>query len=190
MAWRNTYGDVYRIRLGSWRAIVVNGYAAVKEATLTAAPIFVRTVEQETRISRFGTFSPAYVKQRKLLGQALRMFTNTRQSFVEEIVDTAAKNLIKTRVAKFSKTAGSLADDVQFAVASIMYQILFGKSKQVDKDKHVRVIAKGVEENNRFTRNGSPMDVMPRLRYIMPGKLETLRNIQCESDKIMLTEVE
>ncbi|XP_052796199.1 cytochrome P450 1A1-like [Mya arenaria] len=200
MAWRKIYGDVYRIRLGSWPAIVVNGYAAVKEATLTAGdafsgrPDFVSAQVLRSRTGdedfAFGTFSPAYVKQRKLLAQALRMFTYTRQSFVEEIVDTAAKNLGKTLVAKFSKLAGSLADDVQFAVASIMYQILYGKSKQVDKDKHVRVIANGLEEINRFTGSGSPIDVMPWLRYVMPGKLETLRNLQCESDKIMLTEVE
>jgi hypothetical protein len=32
MKWWNSYGDVFSIRLGSWNAIVVNGYNAVKAA--------------------------------------------------------------------------------------------------------------------------------------------------------------
>ncbi|WAQ98802.1 LOW QUALITY PROTEIN: CP1A1-like protein [Mya arenaria] len=185
------------IRLESWPAIVVNGNAAVKETTPTAGdafsgrPDFVTAQVLRSRTGdedfALGTFFPAYVKQRKL---ASLENVYKYKIIVQEIVDTAAKNLVKTLVAKFSKTGDSLEGAVQFAVASIMYQILYGKSKQVEKDKHVRAIVYGVEEINCFMRSGSPIDVMPCLRYVMPGKLETLRNLQCESDKIMLTEVE
>lgn len=32
MKWREKYGDIFRIRLGSWNAIVLNGYSVIKEA--------------------------------------------------------------------------------------------------------------------------------------------------------------
>ncbi|WAQ98752.1 LOW QUALITY PROTEIN: CP1B1-like protein [Mya arenaria] len=166
MEWRKTYGDVYRIRLESWPAIVVNGNAAVKETTPTAGDAFsgradfvtAQVLRSRTGDEDFalGTFFPTYVKQRKL---ASLENVYKYKIIVQEIVDTAAKNLVKTLVAKFS--ADSLEGAVQFAVASIMYQIMYGKSKQVEKDNHVRAIAYAVEEINCLMRSGSPIDVMP-----------------------------
>ena len=30
--WRQKYGDVFRIRMGRWETIVINGHTAIKEA--------------------------------------------------------------------------------------------------------------------------------------------------------------
>ena len=30
--WSKQYGDVYRIRMGAWDAVVINGYSAIKDA--------------------------------------------------------------------------------------------------------------------------------------------------------------
>ena len=30
--WQETYGDVFRIRMGSWKTVVLNGYSAIKDA--------------------------------------------------------------------------------------------------------------------------------------------------------------
>ncbi|KAL4221774.1 heme binding [Mactra antiquata] len=33
MRWRQEYGNIYSIKLGSWKTVVINGYSAINEAT-------------------------------------------------------------------------------------------------------------------------------------------------------------
>ncbi|WAQ98016.1 CP1B1-like protein [Mya arenaria] len=101
--WQKRYGDVFRIRLGSWPTVVVNGHKAIHDAAVTAGdaffgrPNFVTTEILRRRTGddpfAFGTFSPAYLHQKKITTHALRLFTKDRKEFVEELITSEVETL-------------------------------------------------------------------------------------------------
>ncbi|XP_045192775.2 cytochrome P450 1A1-like [Mercenaria mercenaria] len=199
MKWWKSYGDVFSIRLGSWNAVVVNGFKAVKAAAehpddaFSGRPNFVSMElliesDNEERFA-FGNFSPVYLKQRKLASKALRLFTSKRSEVIEELVTNEATSFSDSLIRKYSTTPGFIELDVQTLVTRIIYQILYGRGKQVDVDKHVKVIIKSLDEINEFSGSGSPIDVLPWLRYVMPWKITAFRQTIAKADGIMTEQV-
>jgi hypothetical protein len=186
MKWWKTYGDVFSIRLGSWNAVVVNGYNAVKEAgehpddAFSGRPNFVSMDILNERIKEvtfaFSNFSPVYLKQRKWAAKALRLFTFKRREVIEDLVTCEANAFADILVKKYNRNAGQIELDVQTLVTRIIYQFLYGRGKAVDVERHVKTIIKTLEEFNELTGSGNPFDVLPWLRYILPFKIDKLGN--------------
>ncbi|XP_060559051.1 cytochrome P450 1A1-like, partial [Ruditapes philippinarum] len=186
MKWWKTYGDVFSIRLGSWNAVVVNGYNAVKAAgehpddAFSGRPNFVSMDILNERIKEvtfaFSNFSPVYLKQRKWAAKALRLFTFKRREVIEELVTNEANAFADILVEKYNRNSGSIELDVQTLVTRIIYQFLYGRGKSVDVERHVKTIIKTLEEFNELTGSGNPFDVLPWLRYILPFKIDKLGN--------------
>ncbi|XP_045182832.2 cytochrome P450 1A1-like [Mercenaria mercenaria] len=200
MKWRESYGDVFSIRLGSWQAVVVNGYKAVKAAAehpndaFSGRPNFVsmevaaELINEET--FAFGNFTPVYLKQRKLTSKALRLFTFKRSDVIEELVTNEANAFADALIRKYSTTPGYIELDVQILVTRIIYQFLYGRGKHVDVDRHVKTIINLLDEINEFSGSGSAIDVLPWLRYIMPGKIEAFRKLATESVGLMREQIQ
>lgn len=193
--WIETYGSVFRIRMGSWNTVVVNGFEALKAAAelpgdaFSGRPHFVTMQVLSERIGEdslaFGNFSPTYVKQRKLVATALRMFTFKRHLDVEDLVYNEARLCADRMLLHCSNSPGSVKFDIQIMIATLTYQFLYGRDKNVDIDKHVKVIADSLHEFNEFSGRGNPLDVMPWLSYIMPWKKTELIKMVSRTDKIM-----
>jgi cytochrome P450 len=185
MKWWKSYGDVFSLRLGSWNTVVVNGYKAVKAAAehpddaYSGRPNFVSMSIFKERIKEdtfaFGNFSPVYLKQRQLASKALRLFTTKRANVIEELVTSEAKDFAEILVKKYNKNSGPIELDVQTFVTRVIYQFLYGRGKTVDVERHVKTIIKALEDINELTGSGSPLDVMPWLRYFMPWKVDQFR---------------
>ncbi|XP_045181722.2 cytochrome P450 1A1-like [Mercenaria mercenaria] len=200
MKWWKSYGNVFSIRLGSWNAVVVNGYKAVKAAAehpndaFSGRPNFVSAEVLAERIHEevfaFGNFSPVYLKQRNLASKALRLFTSKRKDVIEELVTNEAVAFADSLIRKYSTHPGYIELEVQTLVVRIIYQLLYGRGKQVDVDRHVKITYKALEEFNEFTGSGSAIDVLPWLRYIMPWKIDALRKIIAKTDDIMWKQVQ
>ena len=85
--WRRKCGNVFRIRMGTWDTVVINGYSAIKETlekrgdTFSSRPFFIAsrilTRDKEDCLG-FGQITPAYILHRKLVTGALRVITNTQ----------------------------------------------------------------------------------------------------------------
>jgi cytochrome P450 len=200
MKWWQIYGDVFSIRLGSWNTVVVNGYNAVKSAAehpddaFSGRPNFVSMDILKERIKEdtfaFGNFSPVYLKQRKLASKALRLFTSKRSEIIEELVTSEAMDFADILVKKYNRHSGQIELDVQTLVTRIIYQFLYGRNKTVDVDRHVKALIKALEEFNDLTGSGSPLDVLPWLRYVIPWKVDELRKSLSRTDEIMTEQVQ
>ncbi|XP_045189351.2 cytochrome P450 1A1-like [Mercenaria mercenaria] len=198
MKWWKSYGNVFSIRLGSWNTVVVNGYKTVKATAehpndaFSGRPNFLSSEVSAERIHEdafaFGNFSPVYLKQRNLASKALRLFTSKRKDIIEELVTKEAVAFADSLIRKYSTSPGHIKLEVQILVVRIIYQFLYGRGKQVDVDRHVKIIYKELEEFNEFT--GSALDVLPWLRYIMPWKVDTLRKLIAKGDDIMWEQVQ
>ncbi|XP_052765377.1 cytochrome P450 1A1-like [Mya arenaria] len=198
--WRAQYGDVFRIRLGSWNAVIVNGYNAVKEASekdddFSGRPAFVtqdvlKSVNGDVSLA-FGPFNDTYLYHRKLTAIALRMFTNRGDNLTEELIIEESNRLVDTLLQKAGEsTERNVKPDIQFAVGSIIYQILYGRGKQLDIENDLKRMVEGTNEFTKFTGNGNPFDVMPWLQYVMPGRVKEFKSILSEGVGMRLQQVQ
>ena len=197
--WRNKYGDVFRIRLGSWNAIVLNGYDTVKQSlerhddVFSSRPDFI-----STQIARdyhggeesveFGPFDAAYQKQRKLTAFALRKFTNMRDGYFQNIIKTDTENLISHFLLR-KESPNFEEEAITFSVASIIYQVLFGKGGDASEDDDLQQMVRVQEGFLEFVGSGNALDVLPWLRFILPNKLRELFKFIHFSDAVVRRKV-
>ena len=198
--WRQKYGDVFRVRMGSWDTIVVNGYNAVKEAMVKQGDDFsgrpdflsikaVKSIEGREDGLTFSPFNEAYMQHRNLSSRALRKVTNTDVKFTQELVHEEADNMINTLLSWHDKP--DFVDEVvEHTVASIIYQILYGRDRNIKDDKNFKLLVNFANESTEFARSGNPLDVMPWLRYFWPGKFSKLVKLINNSDSVRDTLVQ
>ena len=198
--WRNTYGDVFTIRLGSWNAVVLNGYTTVRNTlersgdAFSGRPDFVSTqIARELHNNEdsveFGNFNAAYLKQRKLTASAFRRFTNNGNSqHLEDII----QDEIETLSAYFKSLDGKPADIrdcVTLAAGSFIYQVLFGKGHDVKSDETFRQFIKSADSFIEFVGSGNPIDVLPCLKYILKAKVARFLELTRISNDVVQQQV-
>ena len=193
--WRKLYGDVFRIRLGSWNAVVLNGYSTIKMAmerrsdAFSGRPDFFST--QLTRKFRddedsveFGPFNVAYLKQQKLTAYALRKFTNIRNSYVDDLVDDEVEKLA-TLFVSFKEEPADIIEPITLSVGCVIYQLLFGKGGNVREDESFKLFVRNTEDFNEFVGSSNAMDVLPWLRFILRDKVHKFLGMARISDEIL-----
>jgi cytochrome P450 len=182
LQWSQKYGNVFSIRMGSWKTVVVNGYEAIKEAASKADDAFsgrpefvtqkmLENVHGEVSLG-FGPFDDIYLHHRKLVANSLRYFTNKKSEYTENLIIDEAEKLVVNVLNKSGQPV-DIRSHIQYATGSVIYQILYGKGGDLKEqlDKMVR----SLDELIKFTGNGNPFDVMPWLQYIMPWKISSFR---------------
>jgi len=197
--WQQTYGHVFRIRLGSWRTVVLNGYDVIKEAAdkgddFSGRPGFVtqdiiKSLNGETSFA-FGPFNDEYLHRRKIVTSALRMFTTNNKKLTEELIVEEANRLVLNLVQKGKLTTPiAIKDEIQYAVGSIVYQFLYGRGKPITNE-HLRKMVDGTNKFIKFTGNGNPFDVMPWLKYVMPSRISRFTAMLAESGRVRRQQIQ
>ena len=192
--WREHYGAIFRIRMGSWNTVVINDYSDIKDAlersddAFSSRPKFfsmdmLRKVNNNTETVAFGPFNQSYVHLRKLTANALNKVTNTNQASTQDLILEEANILID----KFLSWKGEphfLGKEIQFCIGSIVHQILFGRDQNVREDIGFQAGIVAGNEFAEFSGSGNPLDVMPWLKYFMPWKASKLCQILKKSADI------
>ena len=178
--WQKTYGDVFRIRMGSWVTVVLNGYSAIKDAmdrkddVFSSRPQFfsfqvLKKLNDGYDTLPFAPFNPTYIQLRKEHAKALYKFTHTNVQYTEEIVLEEAEILAKDILSKRGQPH-YIDEIIQLSVGSITYQIIYGRGHNVREDEAFKISLESANALVKFTGRGNPMDVMQWLRFILPWK--------------------
>ena len=191
--WRRKYGDVFCIRMGSWRTVVINGYSVIKEAMVSKGNVFSdrpkflsarllkKTYEGHDSMA-FGSFNQSNTELRKLSVRALHRFTNTESTHTQEIVHEEIEILLD-EILSWNGKPHFIEDSIRVSVGSIIYQLLYGRGQNLREDNVFKyVIACTDELNECFSPRNNPLDMMPWLEVFMPGK--TLKMIKAMSQAV------
>ncbi|KAL4230547.1 cytochrome P450 1 subfamily A member 2 [Mactra antiquata] len=198
MKWWHRYGDVFSIRLGSWKAVGVNGYSTIKEVTnhpndaFAGRPYFVshEVMEEVVGASTLssGNYCPAYIKHHQVVSRSLKLFSTGRQEVMEELVSQETNALIDKLLKNCGTIPGYVLEDVMNCFLRVTFQFLYGRGQNIDQ--HVQTIHDCIQEFVEFCNNGSAIDVMPWLKYFMPGKVNWLRNILGKMYRLQKEQIE
>ncbi|XP_053388301.1 cytochrome P450 1A1-like [Mercenaria mercenaria] len=196
--WGQKYGDVFRIRMGSWNTVVVNGYEAIKEAAektddaFSGRPEFMtqkllQEITGEISLA-FGPFDDIYLQHRKVVATALRHFTCRKSRFTEDLISEEAVQLVENLLKKSKQEPVDIRENIQYATGSVIYQMLYGRG--IDLKEQLNRMVESANKFIKFTGSGNPADVLPWLRYLMPWKITGFRNMNIYVEAIRKGRIE
>ncbi|CAG6017871.1 unnamed protein product [Menidia menidia] len=176
------YGDVFQIRLGSRRVVVLNGdsikQALVKQGfDFAGRPDFTsfRYISDGDSLA-FGTVTDWWKTHRRVAHSTLRMFSTgnpqTKRTFEQHVLcefkELLKLFLAKTRDQRYFQPMSYLV----VSTANIMSAVCFGKRYSYEDEEFKQVVGR----NDQFTQTvgaGSIVDVMPWLQYF-PNPIKTI----------------
>lgn len=177
---RKTYGDVISISLGSWPAVVIQGRDVIKEALVTKGddfsgrPAFTTARSlNEGRNFAFSLFGPLWKAHRKIVSNVLYNFSNSRNNPIEAMICGEAETVAEEFLAHGDRSFCPM-DPLRVASSSMVYQLCFGTHLNIRQDADFMSALSDNFKFQRFTRAGNPVDVMPWLRYVIPGQVSKM----------------
>eukprot|EP00069_Balaena_mysticetus_P005175 bmy_17821T0 len=168
------YGDVFQIRLGSCRVVVLNGERAIRQALVQQGAAFADRppfasfrVVSGGRSLAFGQYSESWKAQRRAAHSTMRAFS-TRQPRGRRVLEGhvlgEARELVELLVR--GSAGGAFLDPrplTVVAVANVMSAVCFGCRYSHD-DAEFRELLSHNEEFGRTVGAGSLVDVLPWLQ--------------------------
>lgn len=177
--YRKQYGDIYRLRFGGWPVVVISGRDAIKTALHHSRDAFndrpeLLTVTEVAGMKgvAFCHFDPRHVLLRKIAASALKMCTGSRNKTFDEITENEAEKLVDEMMSHKGKPFDP-HDSLYFAAGSIIFQITFGKGKNLRGDKEFSWVLRNTMKFNNFVIAQNPLNVIPWMRFILPQKFNS-----------------
>ncbi|XP_045835569.1 cytochrome P450 1B1 [Meles meles] len=168
------YGDVFQIRLGNCRVVVLNGERAIRQALVQQGAAFADRprfasfrVVSGGRSLAFGQYSPRWKVQRRAAHSTMRAFA-TRQPRSRRVFEGHVLGEARELVALLVRgSAGGAFLDPRpltvVAMANVMSAVCFGCRYSHD-DAEFRELLSHNEEFGRTVGAGSLVDVLPWLQ--------------------------
>lgn len=176
------YGDVFQIRLGNRRVVVLNGERAIRQALVQQGAAFADRprfasfrVVSGGRSLAFGQYSQRWKTQRRAAQSTLRAFgtRQPRSRVLEGHVLGEVRELVRLLVR--GSAGGAYLDPrplTVVAVANVMSAVCFGCRYSHD-DAEFRELLSHNDKFGRTVGAGSLVDVMPWLQ-LFPNPVRTI----------------
>lgn len=137
--WRDIYGDIFMIRMGSWHTVVLNGYYALKavlerpDDAFSSRPTFlnmkmVKEVNDNKDDVAFGLFNQSYLQLRKLTVNALNRITSTNKVSTQSLILEETALVIDTFLS-WKGEPNFIDREIQVCIGSILHQVLYGREQ-------------------------------------------------------------
>ncbi|XP_046561767.1 cytochrome P450 1A2-like [Haliotis rubra] len=182
---RMKFGDVFRIQLGTWPALVINGKKAIKEALVEQGDAFSGRPQFYTTSSSvlydgqgvsFSQFSQDYLRHRKMANKVLATFANAKSNPMEEAIHREIDTVVDSFASKRG-TSFCPHDDVFLAAGSIIYQICYGRQEDIRERTDFTDFILQSKEFTETVSTGNPIDIFPWLRFVIPWTLTNFRRL-------------
>lgn len=194
--WKKQYGNVFCIRIGSWNAVVVNGYDTVKvtaenmksgmqgRPNFVSNQIFMKSILNSERCySNVPSCDKRYDTE-----IALSLLTSNKSNHIEERVAHEASNFAEGLVKKCKVFPGFIQSDVQVLAARIICKLLYGHEKNTSIDSLLKVIINTSQTINIY--NSSLVDFIPWLRHIRRDKVGLLRQSVAQVNSMIVEQID
>ena len=177
-----SFGDVYRLQLGSRRVIVLNSLHYVKETLVKKSGDFssrpplhsLKACDIGGRSVAFGPYGPTYLKNRRLAHLAMHSFLSDPELLSCQI--TTGLQRLCTRFAEHEEAFDPFAD-IKNSIAEINFTYTFGEDVDAkDKDRLSQLLNESSEfvENNKVS---NVVDFLPWLNPVLGGSIVRLQDI-------------
>ncbi|XP_066301251.1 cytochrome P450 2J4-like [Branchiostoma lanceolatum] len=169
--WRQQYGDVYTVRMGSDDVVIVNGWDAAREALVKQADEFADRPRSFVfdRISHggkgviFGHYNSAWKANRKFLTTTLRDFGLGKQSMELRIQEEA--NELCNWLASYNGRPIDTQHLLSNAASNIICSVVFGSRFPYDHEDFQQMLAL-LDRGTRLSMVGQIFNFFPWARFV------------------------
>ncbi|XP_074648421.1 cytochrome P450 1A1-like [Tubulanus polymorphus] len=189
MKMRAKYGDVFRIRLGGFPTIVVNGNELIREVTnarvddFAGRPRFYLFSLRDDGLSG-GLYDDSWRMMKNVAMKSLHRFDNENDDGdFNDLLSDEAERLVNA-ISRHDGLPFSPKMQIFTTVGSVAYQLCYGRGHDLNGDEVFKQIVDGSNEFIEFASAGNPVEVLPWLRYFMPWKTSAIRKVMSFSDEI------
>ena len=173
------YGDVFQLRLGSRKVVVISGQKSIRKALVDSRTVFAGRPDfySYNVLKNFGfaDYSPSYRLYKKHTSKAFGQFAQVQKEELQQVAHNAVQVLIKElKVAKNQPFDPNPV--LSKAVCTIMGYMCYGVLFDVDGDE-VRTIFAKRKEFSKYMKFGVICDFLPWTRFIFKGQLQVLEDV-------------
>ncbi|XP_028397720.1 cytochrome P450 1A1-like [Dendronephthya gigantea] len=170
-----TFGDVYRLQLGSRRVIVLNSLDCVKETLVKKSSDFssrppLNSLQACEGSLTFGPYDEMYVKKRRLAHLCMHSFMSDHERLDSQI-NNGLENLCK-RFSDHNEEFDPI-HDIKHAVAEMNFNYTFGEDIEPKNKEKLNGILK---EFSEFNVSGLP-DFLPWLSPLFERSFKRIKEI-------------
>ena len=173
------YGDVFQLRMGSRRVVVISGQRCVREALLNRGLVFAGRPNfySYSAVGKFGfsDLSPSFRLYKKHTMRAFGDFTRSRRGQLEQVAHNAAGMLLS----RFREAGNEPLDPkpiLDRVVCTIMGFVCYGEFFDVN-DEMVSQLLERAEDFATFIAFGLVCDFLPWSRFLIRHKLGRLEQL-------------
>ncbi|XP_078685991.1 cytochrome P450 2U1-like isoform X1 [Branchiostoma floridae x Branchiostoma belcheri] len=172
-AWRRQYGDVFTVRVGMEDVVVLNGYAAVKDALVDRSELFAsRPANYLADVMvgfgkdiAYAHWGPEF-RQRKRFATAVLKNLGMKggtDSIEEKIREEAS--FLRNRIAEYNGNPSDIAHDISVAVSNVICSMMMGERYDY-RDETFRQLSEAVVRMAAEVTAGQIINVFPLLRFV------------------------
>ena len=173
------YGDVFQLRLGSRKVVVISGQKSIRKALLENGTVFAGRPDFYTYniIENFGfaDFSPSFRVYKKNTMKAFAQFTNIRREELQQV----AHNSLLVLMEKFKVAKNQPIDPkpiLSRAICAIVGYICYGEFFDVDSEEVTTMMAQTVNFSKHVTY-GVLCDYLPWTKFLTWKYLQALEKL-------------
>ena len=177
------YGDVFQLRIGSRKVVVISGQKAIRKALLNSGTTFAGRPDFYSYVAMksfgFADFSPFFKLYKKQTLKAFGQFTRVRRRELQQVAHNAVLMLMK----EFQVARNQPFDPkpALFKVTcTIMGYICYGKFFDAD-DKEITTILRKSEGFIRYIAFGVIGDFLPWTKFLVRKQLRTFEKLLNDS---------
>ncbi|XP_006813339.2 cytochrome P450 1A1-like [Saccoglossus kowalevskii] len=186
---RYVYGDIFRIHIGRYPVVFVNGYHCIKQALLSQSVVFAdrpqfpsyRHISDGLSLA-FARYGDVYRMQKKIGNNALRIFTHGRK--LETLEGKTSSEILEmiSGLTNNNNKCGNIIDPqqaIKICTANIICSVAFGK-RYAHQDEQLQRVVTLSDRFNDGVGLANPTDFMPWLKFIPNPKAKQLMEILSE----------
>ncbi|XP_062607306.1 cytochrome P450 1A1-like [Saccostrea cucullata] len=173
--YQKEYGDVVFLRFGTWPTVIISGKDTVKSTlaldTFASRPPFfsIKSLSDMKGLS-FCFFDERYLLHRKIASSVVREFGGSENSVLKDALREESNILVSSFLAKIGPFNPS--ELLYVTTGSIIFQFCYGKGENIRENPAFLKVMEDQAIFKEFFTAGNYFDVLPWLRYIMPGKFK------------------
>ncbi|XP_056001667.1 cytochrome P450 1A1-like [Ostrea edulis] len=172
--YRAKYGDVYKIQLGVWPTVIINGHDTVRKVlseqsdSFAARPPFnsFKSIANMKTLT-FSYFNQRYLLHRKIGSSVVREYATKHSKKMEEILQDEV-DVIVNEFTRQNEKPFNPYKTVMEATGSFIYQFCYGKGENVRDDEDFLQYIKNFSSLEEITKTGNPTDLLPLLETFDP----------------------
>ena len=180
------YGEVYQLKIGSRKVVVISGQKAIQKALLDCGTTFAGRPDFYTYVTSeaygFRDFSPSYRVWKKTVLKTIGEFTKLRQKDLEHMAQNTAVMFMR----EVEDVHGEPFDPhplLYRVTCAIIGFICFGKAFDMN-DKDVMTILDHGKKFADYVAFGLVCDFLPWTKFIMRKRLKEYENYMKKGDEM------